>query len=185
MKFAPAPLAGAYVIEPEPIQDTRGFFARLYCPATFTKHGLDAELSQISMSRNVQRGIVRGLHLQRPPHSETKIVRVTQGAIFDVIVDVRSGSPTFGKWYGTELTAENCRQMYVPKGFAHGFQTLTPTADVLYHISVPYSAEHQDGVLWSDADVAIDWPDAAIARVSERDAKLARLQDFRPIEVPC
>lgn len=183
MIFEETPLAGAFVVEAEPVKDNRGFFARLFCARAFAERGLNAHLDQISMSHNHTAGIVRGLHLQRPPHGEAKLVRVTRGAIFDVAVDVRAGSPTYGRWFGTELSAENRRQLYIPEGFAHGFQTLAGAAEVAYHISAPYSPEHADGIRWNDPDLAIDWPNPAAAIVSERDAKLALLSAFEPI--PC
>ncbi len=139
MRFEETPLAGAFVIEPEPISDNRGFFARLFCTKAFAERGLNPHLDQISMSHNARAGTLRGLHLQRPPHAEAKLVRVTAGAIFDVIVDVRAGSPTFGRWFGAELSAANRRQLYIPEGFAHGFQTLSADSEVAYHISAPYA----------------------------------------------
>jgi dTDP-4-dehydrorhamnose 3,5-epimerase len=181
MIFEQAPLAGAFVVTPEPAKDDRGEFARLFCAETFAARGLSPRLDQISYSFNHRKGTLRGLHLQRPPHGEAKLVRVTAGAIFDVIVDVRAGSPTYGRWFGLELNARQRRQLYIPVGFAHGFQTLTVNADVTYAISTAYAPESQDGLRWSDPALAIDWPDPAGAILSERDRDLNLLKDFAPI----
>ena len=181
MIFEAVPLAGAFVVTPEPARDDRGEFARLFCAQTFADQGLDPRLDQISYSFNRRRGTLRGLHLQRPPHAEAKLVRVTAGAIFDVIVDVREGSPTFGQWYGVELNATGRRQLYIPVGFAHGFQTLTDTAEVLYLISTPFAPASQDGLRWNDPALAIAWPDPAAAILSDRDQTLPLLNDFEPV----
>jgi dTDP-4-dehydrorhamnose 3,5-epimerase len=181
MRFEETPLAGAFVIEPEPISDNRGFFARLYCTKTFAERGLNPHLDQISMSYNAQAGTLRGLHLQRPPHGEAKLVRVTAGAIFDVVVDVRAGSQTFGRWFGVELSAANHRQLYIPEGFAHGFQTLAADSEVLYHISAPYAPESATGVRWDDPQLGITWPAPQSATISERDAGLPLLASFEPV----
>jgi dTDP-4-dehydrorhamnose 3,5-epimerase len=183
MIFRETTLRGAFVIEPEPIADNRGFFARLFCARAFVERGLNPRLDQISMSHNSRAGIVRGLHLQRPPHVEAKLVRVTRGAIFDVAVDVCAGSPTYGRWFGVELSADNRKQLYIPEGFAHGFQTLSASTEVTYHISAPYAPEHQDGIRWDDPDLAIQWPDPAAALLSERDGALGPFASFEP--VPC
>ena len=181
MIFEPNPLAGAVLITPEPARDDRGEFARLFCAQTFADRGLDPHLDQISYSFNRRKGTLRGLHLQRPPHGEAKLVRVTAGAIFDVTVDVRAGSPTFGQWYGVELNAAERRQLYIPTGFAHGFQTLTDSAEVLYLISTPFAPASQDGLRWNDPALAIAWPDPGAAILSDRDQALSLLKDFEPI----
>ena len=183
MIFEPLPLAGAVLVRPEPVEDERGFFARLYCRETFAAAGLDPALDQVSVSFNRRAGTLRGLHLQRPPQAETKLVRVTAGAIWDVIVDVRAGSATYGQWRAVELNAEGRNQLYIPAGFAHGFQSLTDGAEVLYHISVPYRPELQAGIRWDDPDLAIPWPDPAAAILSDRDRALPPLSAFEP--VPC
>ncbi len=183
MIFEATPLAGVVLITPEPARDDRGEFGRLYCAQTFAAQGLDPSLDQISYSFNRRKGTLRGLHLQRPPHGEVKLVRVTAGVIFDVAVDLRAGSPTFGRWHGVELGAANRRQLYIPVGFAHGFQTLTDAAEVTYHISVPYVPGAQDGVRWDDPAIGIAWPDAAAAILNDRDQAMPTLADFEP--VPC
>jgi dTDP-4-dehydrorhamnose 3,5-epimerase len=183
MIFEQAPLAGAVIITAEPARDDRGEFARLFCAETFAAHGLDPHLDQVSYSFSRRKGTLRGLHLQRPPKAEAKLVRVTAGAIFDVIVDVRAGSASFGRWFGLELNASARRQLYIPIGFAHGFQTLSDNAEVLYAISTPYAPEVQDGLRWNDPAIAIDWPDPTGAILSERDKGLGLLGAFRPIAV--
>ncbi len=183
MKIEETPLDGAYVITPEPIEDERGAFARLVCAETFAAHGLISRFEQSSYSYNRRAGTLRGLHLQRPPHAEVKLIRATAGAVFDVIVDLRAGSLTYGRWHGVELSAENRRQFYVPAGFAHGFQSLRDGSELTYHITPPFAPGSQDGVVFDDPDLAIPWPDAAGAILSDRDRALPRLADFKPIEL--
>jgi dTDP-4-dehydrorhamnose 3,5-epimerase len=169
MRFVPLELAGAYLIELEPHRDDRGFFARTWCRDEFAGHGLDPSIAQCSTSRNARAGTLRGLHFQRPPHAETKLVRCTRGAIFDVIVDLRPESSTRAAWFGAELTEELGNAMYVPEGFAHGFQTLTDDAEVFYMISKPYMPDAAGGVRWDDPAFGIDWPEEAERTISERD----------------
>jgi dTDP-4-dehydrorhamnose 3,5-epimerase len=169
VKFVPLELEGAYVIELEPHRDERGYFARTWCREEFAAHGLNPVVAQCSTSHNEHAGTLRGLHFQRPPHAEAKLVRCTRGAIFDVIVDLRPASATQAVWVGVELTEEGGNAMYVPEGFAHGFQTLTDHADVLYTISAPYVPEAASGVRWDDPVFGIDWPEARERTISERD----------------
>ncbi len=185
MIFRAAGLAGAWIVEPEPIEDERGFFARAFCARTFAERGLEPHLEQISVSYNRRAGTLRGLHLQRPPHVEAKLVRVTAGAVRDVIVDLRAGSTAYGQWIAVELSAENRCQLYVPPGVAHGFQTLADRTELAYHISAAYAPASQDGVRFDDPDLAIDWPDREGAIVSERDRELPTFTAFRPIESVC
>lgn len=172
MIFRPTALAGAYVIELERKEDIRGFFARTVCAEEFSRHGLVAEFVQQSVSFNHRRGIVRGLHYQVPPHGETKLVRCTRGAIFDVIVDLRPESPTFRRWCGVELSADNHCQIYIPIGMAHGFQTLSEQSEVLYEMTTPFHAESSRGLRWDDPAFGIAWPDRENAFLSERDLQL-------------
>ena len=181
MIFEQAPLAGAVIITPAPARDDRGEFARLFCAETFAAQGLDPHLDQVSYSFNRRKGTLRGLHLQRPPKAESKLVRVTAGAIFDVIVDLRAGSASFGRWFGLELNATDRRQLYIPIGFAHGFQTLTDATEVVYAISTPYAPDSQDGLRWDDPALAVAWPDPGGAILSARDQGLRLLSDFDPI----
>lgn len=183
MIFEPTPLAGAFVIVPEELADNRGFFARLFCADTFASRGLNPHLDQISISYNARPATVRGMHLQRPPAAEAKIVRVTAGTIFDVIVDVRRGSDTYGRWFGTELSATNRKLMYIPEGFAHGFQTLVAASEVTYHISRPHAPDLATGLRYDDPDLGITWPLTGPVTISERDGAWAPFRDFVPIEI--
>ncbi|KAA0677116.1 dTDP-4-dehydrorhamnose 3,5-epimerase [Azospirillum brasilense] len=167
-------LAGAVVVEPTPASDERGFFARTWCARTFAEWGLDPALTQCSVSFNHRRGTVRGMHYQADPHGEAKLVRCTQGAIYDVIVDVRPGSATHGRWFGIELTPANHKALFIPKGFAHGFQTLADDSEVYYQISVEYVAEAARGIRHDDPAVGIVWP-LPVAVISDRDRNLPAL----------
>jgi dTDP-4-dehydrorhamnose 3,5-epimerase len=151
-------LPGAYTIDVEPQPDGRGFFARVWDADLLAAEGLDARVSQASVAYNHVAGTLRGLHFQRPPHAETKLVRCTRGAIYDVVVDARPDSATYLRWLAVELTEENRRTLYVPVGFAHGYQTLVDATEVVYQMSVPYAPESADGFRWDDPRLAIDWP---------------------------
>lgn len=175
MIFTELGLAGAFVIEPERREDERGYFARTYCAREFHALGLTADWSQCATSHNRRKGTIRGLHFQRPPFGETKLVRCTRGAIHDVIVDIRPSSATYGRSFATELSAENARMVYLPDGFAHGFQTLTDACDVFYQISEPYRDEASDGIRFDDPALAIRWP-LPVSVVSPRDAALPTLE---------
>lgn len=168
MKLVPTPLAGAYAVELERLEDERGFFARSFCRDEFRSRGLASVVAQCNVSWNPRRGTLRGLHFQAAPHEEAKLVRCTRGAIWDVIVDLREGSPTRLRWHALELTAENRTALYVPEGLAHGFQTLSDDAEVLYQMSVPYHADLARGVRWDDPRIGIRWP-LADPIVSARD----------------
>ncbi len=169
MIFHDSPLSGAFTVEMQRIEDERGFFARSFCAQEFEARGLPATMSQSSVSFNARRGTLRGLHYQAQPHMEDKLVRCTAGAAYDVIVDLRPDSPTRLRWFGTELSAENHRSLYVPKGFAHGFITLREDTEMLYMMSVPYVPGVDRGVRWNDPAIAIVWP-LEPAVVSARDA---------------
>ena len=169
MRFVPTKLEGAYVVELEPFVDERGTFARTWCRDEFAEHGLSVEVAQCSISRNARAGTLRGLHFQTPPHQEVKLVRCAAGGIYDVIVDLRSGSDTYAQWIGLELDAASGRALYVPKGFAHGFQTLEDATDVLYMISDPYVPEASSGFRWDDPALGIEWPEAAERTISAKD----------------
>lgn len=158
MTFRETSLGGAFIIEIAPIQDERGFFARTWCRSDFASHGLLSDLAQCSVSYNRARGTIRGMHLQVSPHEETKLVHCLRGRIYDVVLDLRATSPTFGQWFATELSEDNCRQMYVPPGCAHGYQTLEDGSLVSYSISVPYNAASSRGVRWNDPRFQIEWP---------------------------
>jgi len=169
MIFAESPLAGAFVIDIDRIADERGFFGRLFCIEEFSAHGLPTDVNQCSVSYNARRGTLRGLHYQAEPYEEAKLVRCTAGAIFDVIVDVRSDSPTRHHWFGLELTAQNRRSLFIPKGFAHGFVTLADETEAFYMISVPFVAGAARGLRWDDPTFDIRWPIAPVV-MSARDA---------------
>lgn len=155
-------LAGAYIVDIEPVEDERGFFARSWCREEFRDAGLNAELVQCNISYNREKAILRGMHFQADPHGEVKLVRCTAGAIHDVIVDVRPDSPTYGKWFGTELSAENRRALYIPEGFAHGFITLRADSEVFYQMSSLYVPGAARGYRWDDPAFGIDWPLAPV-----------------------
>ncbi len=169
MIFRESELTGAFVIELEPYRDVRGFFARAFCRREFEKRGLAGEWVQSSVSYNAKRGTLRGMHWQVGPHGEAKLVRCTAGAIYDVIVDLRLGSPTRGLWVATELSAANGRACYVPAGFAHGFLTLADATEVFYEISEYHEPEAACGFRWNDPVIAIRWPEEPRV-ISERDA---------------
>jgi dTDP-4-dehydrorhamnose 3,5-epimerase len=168
MKFSATPVAGAYLVEIEARLDARGFFARTVCEEQFAEHGLNARFVQQSVSRSNGRGILRGMHFQAAPHAEEKLVRVTAGAVWDAIVDLRPDSPSYLRWFGIELSADSRAALYIPKGVAHGFQVLSESAEVMYQMTAPYAPQAERGVLWSDAAFGIAWP-IADPIVSERD----------------
>ena len=174
MIFTESALRGAFTIEMHRAQDERGFFARSFSAEEFAARGLPAEMPQSSVSYNLRKGTLRGLHYQVSPHGEDKLVRCTAGAIFDVIVDLRGGSPTQHRWFATELTADNRRALFVPKGFAHGFVTLRDDTEVLYMISTPYVPGAERGLRWNDPALAIEWPIEPMV-MSARDAALPLL----------
>lgn len=169
MIFRETPLGGTYVVEPEPIEDERGFFARTFAVDEFEEHGLETRVVQCNVSFNARAGTLRGLHYQADPMGETKLVSCPRGAIWDVALDLRRDSPSFGEWFAQELTAANRLLLYIPRGVAHGFQTLEDATEVAYVISQAYSPEHARGVRWDDPAFGIEWPDAAERTISDRD----------------
>lgn len=170
MIFNPAPLQGAYTIELEKRGDARGFFARLFCEKEFGNAGLETRFVQINNSSSAKRGTLRGMHYQLPDAAEVKVVRCIKGALYDVIVDLRPDSPTFKQWFGAELSAENRRMMYVPRGFAHGFITLEDDTEAFYLVSAYYAPENERGLRYNDPAIGIEWP-IAPTEISEKDAK--------------
>ncbi|HEX7463624.1 MAG TPA: dTDP-4-dehydrorhamnose 3,5-epimerase family protein, partial [Actinomycetota bacterium] len=148
MIFAETELPGAYVIDLEPIEDSRGFFARAWSDQELAEHGLETRIAQCNVSLTQRKGTIRGMHFQLPPHEEVKLVRCTRGALYDVIVDLRQDSSIFKRWFGVELSEDNRRTLYVPRGFAHGFQTLADETEIFYMISEPYSSDAANGVRW-------------------------------------
>jgi dTDP-4-dehydrorhamnose 3,5-epimerase len=171
LTFTETRLKGAYFIEIERLDDKRGFFARTFCTREFQANGLDPKLVQCNISFNEHIGTVRGMHYQIPPHAECKVVRCTMGAIFDVILDLRPGSPTFRQWVSLELSAENRKLVYIPEGVAHGFQTLVENTEVHYQMSELYHPECARGVRWDDKAFDIRWPISENIVISERDLR--------------
>ena len=170
MKFVTTPLSGLYVVEIEPHNDERGFFARSFCAREFQAFGLESTVAQCNISFNKKAGTLRGLHFQAPPHEEAKLVRCTRGAIYDVVVDIRSVSPTYLHWHAVELTSDNKRTLFIPRGFAHGFQTLMDNSEVFYVMSDFYHSESSRGLRWDDPTLAIAWP-LRNAIISDKDRK--------------
>lgn len=168
MRFGTTEIDGVWILEPERIEDERGFFARTWDAAEVKQHGLSGGLVQCSISHNTRLGTLRGMHYQAAPHEETKVVRCTTGAIFDVAVDLRPASPTFTSWFGIELSAENRLALYIPKGCAHGFLTLQDDTEVLYQMTAVWVPEAARGVRFDDPAFGIAWPGDALV-INERD----------------
>lgn len=168
MLFHETKIPGVFEIHLDPHRDDRGFFARSWCPKEFEAHGLNPRLAQCSISFNTRKGTLRGMHLQMPPHAEAKLVRCTQGAIYDVVLDLRPQSPTFREWISVTLTSKNHAMIYIPEGCAHGFLTLDDKTEVFYQMSEFYNAESARGVRWNDPAFQIHWPFAP-AIIAERD----------------
>ena len=158
MRFLPTPLPGAFLIEPESQSDDRGFFSRVFCQEEYEAAGLQCGIAQINMGHSAIKGTMRGLHYQLPPAAEAKTIRVTCGSLFDVIADLRPDSPTFRHTFDAELSAENRRMMYVPRGFAHGLLTLTDHVETVYFVSSPYNGALERGIRFDDPALGIAWP---------------------------
>ncbi len=169
------PLAGAFTVELEKREDARGHFARAFCATEFAAHGLETTYVQANLSGNEKAGLVRGMHFQRGDAAEVKLVRCVNGAIYDVIVDNRPDSPTYLQWFGAELSAENGRMMYVPRGFAHGYQSLTNAATAFYMVSTPYTPSAEGGLRFNDPRLDIQWP-MAVTDLSEKDGSWPLLE---------
>ncbi len=170
------------MIELEQRQDARGFFARLSCQTELVAAGLSGNWLQVNNSLTAQAGVVRGLHFQRPPGAEVKMVRCVKGAIFDVAVDLRDCSATFGKWVGRKLTVENREMLYIPEGFGHGFQSLEPESEIIYFNTANYAPELEGGVCFDDPEIGVEWP-LPISGSSERDSALPTLRQLDPIQL--
>jgi dTDP-4-dehydrorhamnose 3,5-epimerase len=173
MLFTETRLQGAYIIDPERIEDERGFFARTWDRHEFASHGLNTNLAQCNISYNARRGTLRGMHYQAAPYEETKLVRCTAGTIYDVIIDLRPGSPTLRQWLAVELSAANRRMLYIPPGYAHGFQTLEHHSEVFYQMAEFYAPNYGRGVRWNDPAFGIEWPEIEQRILAERDATYA------------
>jgi dTDP-4-dehydrorhamnose 3,5-epimerase len=174
MMFESLSLEGALLIRPDRHADERGYFARTYCRETFLRHGLKDCSLQCSTSFNTRRGTLRGLHFQREADAESKLIRCVRGEVFDVIVDIRAGSPSYGRWHAEHLSAENGLSLYVPGGFAHGFITLADETELFYQIADPFVPEAAAGIVWNDPDLAIQWPIQPVV-ISTRDRSLPAL----------
>jgi len=169
MEFIETPLVDAWVVGLTEMSDDRGFFARAWCSGEFADHAMESKLVQANMSFNHTKGTLRGMHYQVSPHEETKFVRCIRGAIYDVIIDLRAESETYRQWFGVELTAENRKALFVPRGFAHGFQTLSDDAEVFYQVSEFYTPGAEQGLRHDDPGFNIEWPEA-VAVISDKDA---------------
>ncbi|RUS42622.1 dTDP-4-dehydrorhamnose 3,5-epimerase [Cohnella sp. AR92] len=176
MKLTEAKLQGVILIDPTVFGDHRGFFLESYNAKTFAENGIAMTFVQDNHSLSAEAGVLRGLHYQLQPKAQTKLVRVAAGAVYDVVVDIRRGSPTYGQWQGFILSASNKRQLLVPQGFAHGFCTLVPNTEVLYKVDELYSPENDRGIAWDDPDLAIDWPTSKPI-LSDKDARHPTLQE--------
>ena len=186
MQITSLAIADVKLFQPRKFGDERGFFSEVYKQAALREAGVDMTFVQDNHSMSAATATVRGLHFQLPPHAQAKLVRVTRGRILDVAVDIRKGSPTYGKHVTAEISAENWTQILIPVGFAHGLMTLEPNTEVLYKVSSGYAASHDAGLLWNDQDLGISWPDVGIPPLlSDKDCKLPRLKDFNsPFEYP-
>ena len=172
MIFTETKIPGVYIIEPELLADDRGFFARSFCKDEFRKYGLETDIVQCNISYNKKKGTLRGMHYQAPAFEEAKIVSCTKGSIYDVVVDLRKDSPTYRQWYAEALSEDSCRMLYVPKGCAHGFQTLEDNCVVYYQMGEYYHQECARGLRWNDPTIGIIWP-VPVCIISEKDQRYA------------
>lgn len=180
LEARPLGLEGVVEIRPDRISDDRGFFSEVWSKARWREAGIDVDFVQDNHSLSKQRGVLRGLHYQATPMAQAKLVRVTRGAIFDVAVDIRTGSPTYGQWVSTTLSASLWNQLFVPAGFAHGFVTVEPETEVEYKVSAPYSAAHDRAIRFDDPDIGVEWPLAAGQLIlSDKDRAAPRLADVQ------
>lgn len=177
MEFLETGLPGAWLIKPHVFRDERGFFLETFTEARFAEHGIKDRFVQDNHSRSRTRGVLRGLHFQLPPHTQSKLIRVVRGAIYDAIVDLRVGSPTYGQWRGFTLSDDDLAMLYVPRGFAHGFCTLADETDVVYKAGDYYAPSHDSGIVWNDTDIGIEWP-VADPVLSAKDRALQALAAF-------
>lgn len=179
MQFTPGPLEGLMIIEPKVFGDDRGYFYESYLKPKFVEAGITEEFVQDNQSFS-EKNIVRGLHFQKPPHAQSKLIRALSGEVYDVAVDMRPDSPTFGKWFGIYLSAENHKIFYIPHGFAHGFCVTSDSATLLYKCGDVYNKEAENGVRWDDAELNIDWPiDRSKVILSDKDAELKTFSEIK------
>ncbi|OGI34924.1 MAG: dTDP-4-dehydrorhamnose 3,5-epimerase [Candidatus Moranbacteria bacterium RIFOXYA2_FULL_43_15] len=177
MEFIQTKFKDAYIIKPQVFTDQRGFFLESYSKRDFEKQGITVDFVQDNHSRSTAKGVLRGLHFQKPPFAQTKLVRVTKGSVYDVIVDLRKGSETFGQWEGFRLSADSFKMLLIPKGFAHGFLTLEDDTEFMYKCDEFYHPEANAGIIWNDPDLKINWP-IENPTLSEKDGKLQSWKDF-------
>ena len=182
MIFKPLTLEGAHLISLDKKEDERGFFARYYCEDEFRQHNLVTKWAQMNNSFSKYKGTLRGLHFQKPPHSEVKLIRCFRGAIWDVMVDIRKNSKTYGQWYGTELSETNRKMLYIPEGFAHGFISLTHDSEILYMVSSSYASAAEGTLRWNDPFHKIEWPIAPEV-ISDKDQKAKDWNNIRAVEL--
>ena len=174
MEFIKTDIDGLILIKPKVYNDSRGFFLESYSAPLFASAGIDCVFVQDNHSKSVAKGVLRGLHFQTPPFEQSKLVRVVRGAVFDVAVDLRRGSPTYKQWRSFELSERNFNMLFIPKGFAHGFCTLEENSEIQYKVDNPYSPTHDSGIIWNDPDIGVDWP-VSEPVLSEKDKALPRL----------
>lgn len=184
MNFSKTPLEGIVLVEPERLEDTRGHFARTWCMREFAENNIAADFVQCSTSFNKIRGTLRGLHFQSLPYAEAKLVRCTRGRLWDVVVDIRSHSPTKGAWWGVELSASGGEMIFIAEGFAHGFQTLEDDTEIFYQITAEYRPEAGRGIRWNDPDIGIEWPISPPTAISDRDRQLPHLRNLEESPAP-
>ncbi len=170
MKIKPLAIEGAYLVEQERFCDARGFFSRQFCVNEMAKYGIDFQIRQCNVSGNLHKGTLRGMHYQKEPYPEIKMVSCMQGSVYDVIVDIRPDSKTYLKWQATELSLDNGKAIYIPSGVAHGFQTLSDNAVVFYQLGEFFHPDYYDGVRWNDPKLNIEWPDCECRIINERDS---------------
>ena len=181
MDFIKTQLAGSFLIEPKTFEDQRGFFLESYSKKIFEENGINDDFIQDNHSLSVEKGVLRGLHFQLSPNAQSKLVRVVAGSVFDVIVDLRKDSKTFGQWQGFELSAKNKKMLYVPRGFAHAFCTLEENTEFVYKVDNFYAPESDSGIIWNDRTLAIDWPIEGEPVISEKDGKLQTFEEFKAL----
>ncbi|MBE3128776.1 MAG: dTDP-4-dehydrorhamnose 3,5-epimerase [Actinobacteria bacterium] len=171
-------IKGVFEIKLKPYEDERGFFMRVYDDITFKKYKIHKKWVQENHSLSVEKGVIRGMHFQLPPHSEAKLIRIINGKIYDVFIDLRKDSPTFGQWDSMVLSADNKKMIYIPRGFAHGFCTLTNNCEVLYKVDNYYAPDSEGGIKWNDQDLNVDWPVKDDPIISEKDANAKSFKEF-------
>jgi dTDP-4-dehydrorhamnose 3,5-epimerase len=178
MRFVSTEFPGLYILEPKVLEDPRGFFLETYSRQLFEKNDLKYDFVQDNHARSNHKGVLRGLHFQIPPAAQTKLVRVTRGSVYDVAVDIRVGSPTYGKWLGIVLSEENFRQLLIPRGFAHAYQSLEDVTEFQYKVDAAYAPEYDSGIHWNDPSLAIEWPIRDVI-LAERDRSWPTLSEIR------